>query len=258
VQVLPVGVHFARIDCTGNALLTTLWVKSAGGGSVLVEYWDWGPGSNTLPGERVPLGGHPLISTDDTSDKRILTKVHNKLYAQITVTGGPVELGIYTTVVESSALPTPHLDGGAANVLFDGGFPLVTYDEAGGKFYLLRTINGALSVTFDTGIPKTLAIAGTFTDNSVQDLLTGTVPAGKKWQILSASLSTRAYTNFKLYSNAVLQGGGFTGAAESNVRIALDEKPEAVAGQEVKIAGQKTGGPNNDFIATIRLREISV
>jgi len=247
----------------GNALLSSVYVKSITPGATLkVNYWDTTTGDEDT-GERFDLASHPII--DDTAAGKtfriIVPRIHNKVLSEVVVTGGAVEFGVYITVVDAVV---SEIDSA---LVFDGttfvptthkAIPTAYYDEASGTLKFFRVLDGALVVTTENGIPKTLAIAGTFTDNTVQDLLAATVPAGKKWQILSASLSTRAYTNFKLYSNAVLQGGGFTGAAESNVRIALDEKPEAVAGQEVKIAGQKTGGPNNDFIATIRLREISV
>lgn len=150
VRVLTPGTYTIPLFIEGNSLLSSIYVRSvSAGGSVKVNYYDFGPGNNDLPGERYELQGHLLIDASDVTDRILVTKVHNKPHAEMIVTG-TVEFGIYVTVVASFAsdLETNlKLQGQLADILKDKGLPSVGYDSGDGKYYFLPLDNGAVKVT---------------------------------------------------------------------------------------------------------------
>jgi hypothetical protein len=109
--------------------------------------------------------------------------MHNKPRLEIIVTGAPVELGVYITVVATFASDLDaslKFDGQTAFLLKDKGLVTMCYDEDSGKFNFLRCKDGALAVTATVETPgdpffirgQVLASPG----NSV-DVFTSVVPA---------------------------------------------------------------------------------
>jgi hypothetical protein len=150
IKTLAAGTYIIPMFTEGNSLLSSVYVRSiSGGGSVKVNYYDFGPGNNDLPGERYDLSSHNLITTADTTDRILVTKLHNKPHIEIIVTG-TVEMGIYLTVVASFAsdLDTNmKLHEQLADLFKDKGLPAMGYDSSDGKFYFLPMDNGAVKIT---------------------------------------------------------------------------------------------------------------
>lgn len=150
IRQLTAGTYVIPLFTEGNSLLSSVYVRSiSGGGSVKVNYFDFGPGNNDLPGERYDLTSHQLITTADTTDRILVTKLHNKPHIEMIVTG-TVEFGIYVTVVASFASDLESnlkLHAQLADLLKDKGLPSMGYDSGDGKFYFLPLDNGALKIT---------------------------------------------------------------------------------------------------------------
>lgn len=175
IKTLTAGTYIIPMFTEGNSILSSVYVKSlSGGASLKVNYYDFGPGNNDLPGERYDLSSHNLITTADTTDRILVTKLHNKPHIELIVTG-TVEFGIYVTVVASFAsdLDTNmKLHAQLADLAKDKGLPAVGYNSVDGKFYFLPIENGAVKITGSVSAiaggktapknwVKTLAVANT-------------------------------------------------------------------------------------------------
>jgi hypothetical protein len=127
----------------GNSILSTIFVQDLdGGASVKVNYHDSGPGDGTLPGERVDLDGHPLITTGTPrSDRRIIARLANKPKAEVVVTGGNVTLGLHIAVVADFPQEPNLLDGQTAELNNDKGSPVMVLGSDG-KWYAWKGDNG--------------------------------------------------------------------------------------------------------------------
>lgn len=171
IKQLTAGTYVIPMFVEGNSILSSVYVKSiSGGGSVKVNYYDFGPGNNDLPGERYDLSSHNLISTSDYTDRILVTKIHNKPHIEIIITG-TVELGIYITVVAAFAsdLETNlKLHGQITDLAKDKGLPSVGYDPGDGKFYFLPISNGAVKIT---GSVSAIAGGKTNPKNSIKTLV---------------------------------------------------------------------------------------
>jgi hypothetical protein len=188
IQTVSPGTYIIPMSTDGNSILSTLFVNSCPlGASVKVNYYDFGPGDGTLPGERYDLESHQLVSTSAFSDRIVVNKMHNKPRAEIIVAGGNVSFGVYITVVSNFAvdLKGNFLDGQPVNLGLDGGVLLSTYNQATGEADLLRSENGVLAV--NPGVPSTLGkITAVSITNSSWTLIT-TEPLRKAVAIINES-----------------------------------------------------------------------
>jgi len=104
VQSLAPGIHLFKIgEPAGNSLISTVFVQYlALGASVKVNYFDFGPGSGSGPGERIDLADHPIVSAGDDpkSDRRLISHVSNKPMLEVIVIGGSAEIGVHIKVVD--------------------------------------------------------------------------------------------------------------------------------------------------------------
>lgn len=149
VQSFPAGVYQFPLHVMGNSLLSSLWVKSAGGATINVRYWDYGAGDNQYPGERVDLKAHTTVTTSDITERIIVTALHDKPRIEIEITGGTAELGVYVTVVASFASDLDaslklHLED--ADILKDKGLVVSGYDATLDKFFMLPIENGGVKI----------------------------------------------------------------------------------------------------------------
>lgn len=144
------GVYEQPLHIEGNSILSSVYFKS-GPGSVKVDYYDTTTGQDD--GEEFALDSHDLISAP-TTNRILVTRVHNKPVARITVTGGTATFGIYITVVASFASDLDSAlvrDGQLADLVTDKSLVAGTYDALSGQFKFLRSINGRLLVDASIG-----------------------------------------------------------------------------------------------------------
>lgn len=256
MQVLSPGVHTFYAQVEGNSLLSTVWLKDAGaGGSVEVKYWDYGPGGgdvNVYPGQRVDLQSHPVLSVSDSTDRVIVTGLHNKPRIEITVTGNDVNVGVYISVVATFA---SDLDANLkkhqqdANTAKDKGLIVAGYDPATDKYYFLPIKDGAVVVSNDDpGVEGTLATdVGQLTEISTTvDIIDTTVPDGKLWKLKNLKCSCRAYGYFELYIDGDKVPGvqPFSGPASENPETDFDpQRIVAEENQTVVLKFVQTAGP---------------
>lgn len=145
--VLAAGTHVFRVNTRGNSILSTLYVRAATG-TVTVTYFDYGASNNEDVTAKISLGSHPVLSANQT-DRRVVTRIHNNVQVEVTVSAGTAEIGILASVVSDFPIDLKGsiLDAQVGNLLVDGGLPVVTYDSSDGKFYLLRSVGGTLAFT---------------------------------------------------------------------------------------------------------------
>lgn len=265
VKEFTPGVHVFRAATAGNSILSTLWVKSAAvGASVKIRYYDIGPGGGVFPGERIDLAEHRLISTSDTSDRKLVTRLHNKIFIEAEVTGGNVEFGIYITVVGADPQIPPYLNGQEALLSVDGGDGLSLYDPTDNKFYLATATDGGLDVNIKSGTlfvgvpgdPFTL-YSKIETDGSWQTIISETVPAGKKWRLLTSKIVTPCYGECDILVDGDIINSAVTSPGESNVMVSESPYYEMLEGQTLEVKFKKNYGPNTDISAVLKLTSVN-
>ena len=262
VQILPIGTKIIGAAPYSNSLLSTVWVKTLDvGASVLVKWYDIGPGGGEFPGERVYLAEHKAISTADTSDRVIIPRLHNKAYAEIIITGGHVEIGIYVTAVSTFPLDAPYKDGQSANLLLNGGNANVIYSPVDNKFYLVTGLpDGSLNVNVTGGTiiegnyePLILSARTQTTPTINQTLINETIPTGKEYRIRNVRLITRCYGSFLLYADSVIIGEGKTSPAESNVKYDISPYWPVLQGKIIKVDFIQNYGAAMDVSAYLQV-----
>lgn len=141
------STYLRQLMIRGNALLSSVYIKSASAGATLkVNYFDTTSG-DTNTGERYDLLSHSLLTDANVGDtvRLLIPRIHNKPQVEAIVTG-TVEFGLYVTVVADFPVDLQGaLDGQTADLGADDGLPISTYDPSDGKFYLLRSSGGVLS-----------------------------------------------------------------------------------------------------------------
>lgn len=96
------GTYYAHIQPNNNAMLSSLLVTSCPVGcSVTVNYFQTTSENENV--ERSDLISHNLLtSPSNQADQILVTKIHNKVFAELVVTGGTVVCGLYATAVSYS------------------------------------------------------------------------------------------------------------------------------------------------------------
>lgn len=262
VQFLAPGTKIIGAAPYSNSLLSTVWVKSLDpGASVLVKWYDIGPGGGEYPGERVYLSEHKAISTADTSDRVIIPRLHNKAYAEIIVTGGNVQMGIYVTAVSTFPLDAPYKNEQDANLLLNGGNANVIYSATDNKWYLVTGMpNGAMNVNVTGGTiiegnysPLIFKKRTATTPTINQTLINETVPAGKEFRIRNAKIITRCYGSFLIYADGDIIGEGYNSPAENNVKYEISPYWPVVEGKVIKVDFIQNYGPIMDVSAYLQV-----
>jgi hypothetical protein len=263
VQLFMPGTETAQISSYGNSLLATLWVKSIeAGASVLVRWYDIGPGSGDFPGEKIYIAQHAIISTDDTSDRRLVPGIHNKCWVEIIVSGGQAELGVYATSVSSFPQQSPFKDEDIANLSNDAGSPIVLLDRDLNKYFLATGKEGATNVNI-VGGSIAAEIAGdpfvfsnkSITNGMIQTLISQTVPANKLWKLRKVDICSRCYGEFYLKANSVIIGEGKTSPVQSNVSFTLAPYMKLDENLTVEVDFKMNYGPQLDVSAYLHLTE---
>lgn len=238
----PAGVYRQEMLIEGNSLLSSLFIESGDpGATVEVKYYDTTTG--VYPTERFDLNSHPVFlgTSGPRTDRRLISRIHNKPVYEVTVVGGNVTFGLYGTVVSTTATDLDNalqLDGEIADLSLDKGMPIICYDEVQNKFFFLRGRNGIIPVAFgEDGIPVRLNVYDVTTPSVIQDLIVDTIPLGYIRKISNVRVSCRAHTEWELTyddgSGPEILAGGFTCPMTPNDRI--DFNPRAIIPSEAEI-----------------------
>lgn len=230
VQELSAGTHkFQFGQPAGNSLLSTIFVRAIDpGASVKVNYYDFGPGDGSEPGERIDLAGHPLVSAGDepVSDRRVIARISNKPVLEIIVAGGSAEVGVHIAVVAdfpSEADPT--------------------------SFF--KTYPGVASFASP--------FVGVTTPGVEQTLYSASVPSGTIRHLASINIACRMEGRFSVTAGGTMVGSGRTGAAVPNARFVWSPQRPIAAGDlvEVKFTA-RLGSAVSDLEAYLQMSDETV
>jgi hypothetical protein len=229
-----------RLLTEGNSILSSLFVESMDmGASVQVNYWDYGAGSES--GERFNLTSHNFITapTIPTPDRILVTKLHNKPVVEIIVTGGNVRLGIYITVVASFASDLDSAlkkDAQVADLLNDKGMPAITYDPNQGKFYMLRSEQGVIPVSFsEAGTIFHDQSSDVTTPGVQQTLIDVSVPGGFTRKLTEVVVVCRSHGSYIVESDGAIIGSGRTGPATPKDVMTWNPRRSIPATKDIKV-----------------------
>lgn len=164
-KVLPLAVYtpetyIVPIQTIGNAFLSSLIYKS-GSGTLTVNYFQTTVDDTTF--ERTDIDSHTVLTGPQVNADQVLcTSIHNKLYAEIIITGSSVECGIIGTCVDQSSTSIDAFikDDDTFNSSIDRGLVAAALDEGDNKLKFLRTVEGRLQ----TNSNSSLRIAGRVTE----------------------------------------------------------------------------------------------
>jgi hypothetical protein len=151
-KVLPLEVYapetyIVPIQTIGNAFLSSLVYKS-GTGTLTVNYFQTTVDDTAF--ERTPIKSHTVLTAPQVNaDQLLCTSIHNKLYAEIIITGASVECGIIGTCVDQSSTSIDAFvkDDETYNLNINKGLIGAAIDEDTGKISLLRSKDGRLLVS---------------------------------------------------------------------------------------------------------------
>lgn len=216
------GIYIQKLAVAGNSILSSVFVESLdGGASVLVEYFDYGVGGDS--GEEYQLNSHDPVSTATTTDRKLISNLHDKPFLKCTVAGGNVRFGVYATVVVSSATDIDNAlqrEGDPVVLAVDKGMPVMVYDETNGEWKFARGEDGIQDVRVvgnvaigEPGDPIFQDFAGTSTPGTEQTAISYTVPIGKTLNLLAIYVISRQESSFKIEGDSALIGSGRTGPA---------------------------------------------
>lgn len=245
------GVYLQKLAVAGNSILSSVFVESLDvGASVLVEYFDYGVGSDV--GEQYVLNKHDPITTPVTTNRVLIANLHDKPFLRCTVTGGDVRFGVYATVVLTTASDIDNAlqrEGEIVNLVTDKGMPIMVYDEINSEWRFARGEDGIQDVRIVGNVAIGEPGAATFVDaatettpGSEQTLLSYTVPALRILNILSVKLACRQEAHFEVYGDGSMIGSGRTGAATPNVNFAYQPARSFNAGKIIEVKATARNG----------------
>lgn len=227
--VRPANTYRRLIQARGNSLLSTVFVKSMDpGATIKVNYYDQTTGRSS--GERNDLQTHPLISEGSVtlpySNRLTVTRIHDAPVAEVIVTGGSVEFGLYATVVSSFASDLDAAlvsDGQEYDVNFDKGMPVVTYDPDLNKMFFLRGKGGYIGVTTDVGEPSHTRGSILSVPGSEVTVASFTSPASVQRNLRNILIHTGSVGNYTiLLDGATVIGSGSIAPGELNGHFKFD------------------------------------
>jgi len=259
---LPDGTHTFTVHSAGNAVLSSVYVRS-GAGTAEVRWYDYGASNDETLAARVELQAHPALAAGGKS-RLLVTRIHANARVEVVVAGGGAEVMVLATMVADFPvdLASGALDGATANLGSDEGLPIAVYDPAQGKFFLLRGPGGYIATDPEgPGEGKVLEAPATALPapgGSPIVLATGTVPAGKTWRLRYGEVVCRGYGRWALTVDGARKAGGVTSAAREHDRVDLPLGMKATAGQVVAISYTYSHGPAGiDADGFIGLTEVS-
>ena len=222
------GIYDQRISIAGNSLLSSVFVESLDlGASVLVEYFDYTTGGDV--GEEYFLKAHDPISSAITTQRTLVSNLHDKATVRCTVTGGNVRFGVYATVVITTASDIDNAlqrEPESVDLIIDKGMPVMIYDEVNGVWRFARGEDGIQDVRVvgnvsigEPGTPAFVDASETTTPGVEQTIISYTVPALQTFNLLNVAVICRQESAFQVFADASLIGSGRTGPASPNVNF---------------------------------------
>lgn len=251
------GVYIQKLATAGNSLLSSVYVASlSGGASVLVEYFDYGVGSDE--GENYPLNTHDTVSTALTTDRKLISNIHDKPYVKCTVIGGSVRFGVYASVVFTSASDIDNAlqrENEPVNLILDKGMPIMVYDEINGEWRFARGEDGIQDVRVvgnvtigEPGDPEFVDYQGLTTPGTQQVLINYTVPVGKTLNLLEVKVICRHEATAEIDGDGSIIGSLRTSAANPNGFFSYRIARSFTSGKIVEVrATARNGSPVADI-----------
>lgn len=245
------GVYEQKLAIAGNSLLSSVFVEFADvGASVQVEYYDSSTGSDV--GEEYSLATHDPMSSPLSTNRILVSNLHDKPVVRCTVTGGSVRFGVYASVVVTSASDIDNAlqrENETTNLVVDKGMPVMVYDETNGVWRFARGEDGIQDVRVvgnvqigEPGDPLFVDASDTTTPGTEQTLLNYTVPALKTLNLLSVQIICRQETSFQIFGDSNLIGSGRTGAATPNVNFGYRVARSFAAGKLIEVKATARSG----------------
>lgn len=217
------GTTRITLEVRGNALLSSLFIKSADvGATVKVNYYQTTTGTFEEDSERFDLTSHPLKGDTDAPETSqvVVTRIHNKPVLEYIVTGGNVEFGVYATVTDELASDIDSallLDGTTFLPDVHKGIPIMCLDPDENKVFMLRCEGGAIPVFLqDQGDKKNFSFNGVTDPGVVQDLIDTVASATLETSIRKVRVVCRAHGAWELSADGVIITSGLTGPASPN------------------------------------------
>lgn len=243
LETLGPGTYYKTLEIRGNAILSSVFIKSLdGGASLKVNFFQTTSGTIDDP-ERFDLTSHQSLTTTGT-DQIAVTRIHNKPVVEVIVAGGDVEFGVYLTVMDQlatdidSALVTDDTD---ADLINEKGIPIACHNDTTGKWEILRcpfpvTIEADNSGGSEgTPFHRQGQITTSNLSNNPNSLDSFSVPAAKVRNLSQVIVSTYVDGIFTLKADGAILAKGRTGPASNNVRFSFNPKMPISAGVTVTL-----------------------
>ena len=169
------GVYYFPLNTVGNAVLSSVYVKS-GTGTAQVNWFDYGASNIETPAARVDLFSHPPL-TAGMDDRHLVSRLHNHARVELIVTGGPVEVFILLTLVadfpiEGEVSIKGYVEGEGSTPGTNTGIAISVLDPLDNKYYIAQGNKGALKAS-----PSGLYIGGRMTEVSINPFTWTPLPA---------------------------------------------------------------------------------
>lgn len=239
MKTRPAGIYRRDLRPEGNSLLSSVHVCSADPGvTVTVKYYQTTTGQGC--GEKQFLEEHTALTTADATlvtDSIIITKIHNKPFFEVEITGGSAEVGIYVTVISQFASDIDaslKKENQSANLTIDKGLVTMCYDPDSGTYHFIRCVDGAIAVTpEDPGTPFYLdAEVDSDPGNSV-DVFSFVVPGGITRRLKNLNVVTVSPGCYSLYVDGDEIARGIMHETRKNLTFTFDPPRAIASGQTV-------------------------
>jgi hypothetical protein len=168
------GDYFAKIDISGNSVLSTLLVESCDvGATVNVSYYDFTTGGEI--GEANLLKQHPEINAGLSTNRVLVGNTHDKAFIKASVVGGSARFSVYGTIVSTSATELADAiiqENQTVNFLTDKALGIGGYDAENGVWKFIRiSEDGAIAVSSFTIFNNLLHAETTINQNIEQTVI---------------------------------------------------------------------------------------
>jgi hypothetical protein len=260
LQTRTPDTYFRMIAVSGNSILSSVFIESMDhGASLFVRYWDTTTGTETT--EEYVLGQHRVLTIADLgpkgiTDRETFTKIHDKTFQEVVVTGGNVRFGIYCTVVSSFATDLDAAlqhENELVSTVLDKGLPIVVYEEDDGVWQFLRSTGGRLQVDVPNGIQVTQVIPNrrlydrkpALTPGIPTVQLTYTVPVGKQFYWIAGSATASTWCKWKVEIDGTIYLSKRNAFDEPNIALSIDAPLLLSAGQAIIVTVENLSPYNN-------------
>jgi hypothetical protein len=251
--LLAPGTYYYKLMVRCNSLLSSVFLQACpGGATVKANYFDTTTGDELTP-ERYELTGHDLLGPADAgSTNRILvTKIHNKPQLEIIVTGSAVNVGVYVTAVSTTASDLDAAlirDGDTWLPTVSKAIPVACLDEDTGELNFLRcplkVVIVGDTVPGNTGDVYYLRGSVACVPGSTQIVLTDTVPALTVRYLKSLWVTAFNDGEFSLKAAGVEIAAGLISNVQHNISFRFDPPRPISPGTLLELEFSSDSEPN--------------